>query len=63
MTLGIKISELQIMKSSAGWYLGHSYIDTETNEEGPWDRVSYYFKNKTDVNKAFDYWIKENESI
>lgn len=40
---GDKVSDLQVMQSGAGWYIGRSYWDEEFEFEGPYSRESGYY--------------------
>ena len=44
-------SELQVMSSAAGYYVGTSYIDPEFGFEEPGSRDSGYFKKREDAEK------------
>lgn len=43
------VSELKVMRSAAGWYVGRSYWDTDLEFEGPWSRESDYFADRDDA--------------
>ena len=40
------ISPLKVMKSAAGYYLGHSYHDEEIGADLPYSRDSDYFPTR-----------------
>lgn len=40
---GEKVSDLKVMQSAAGWYIGRSYWDEEFGFEGPYSRESGYY--------------------
>ena len=40
---GDRVSDLQVMKSGAGYYIDRSYWDEEFGFEGPYSRESGYF--------------------
>ena len=42
----MKISELKILKSNAGFYIGRTYTDEELDVELPYSRESSYFLHK-----------------
>ena len=46
---GDMVSDLQVMQSAAGFYIGRSYWDTEFGFEGPYSRESGYYANKADA--------------
>jgi len=51
------ISELKVMHSNAGYYLGHT-IDQEIDGqvfEMPWDRVTDYYKTKEKAEQALRF--------
>ena len=51
-----QISEVQPMKSGAGWYAGTLYLNTEFNAWLPYDRESHYMASREEV----EAYIKEN---
>lgn len=42
-------SDLHVMKSNAGWYIGTTYTDPETKEQEPGSRDSDYFLSKKEA--------------
>ena len=44
-----KISELHVMKSAAGYYLGYTYFDEECQCWFPYDRESHYMATKEEA--------------
>jgi hypothetical protein len=44
-----QISELQPMKSGAGWYAGTLYLNEEFNCWLPYDRESHYMASEEEV--------------
>ena len=48
-----KISELQVMQSAAGYYLGHTYYDEEMEGWFPWSRETEYM-TKEDAVKTLE---------
>ena len=56
------ISEIQVMKSAAGYYVGHSYTDPELGFPEPYDRKSDYFKSEAEAKKYLEeYKLAEAE--
>ena len=50
-----QVSDLQILNSAAGWYIGRSYLDTEFGEnEWPYSRESGYYASKEEAENALD---------
>ena len=54
MLNGDPVSELKVMQSGAGYYIGRTYFDTEDNFEGPYSRESDYM-TKSDALDALKY--------
>jgi len=50
-----KISELQVLKSAAGYYIGR------TEEGMPYSRESNYFRGKDDAEWMLSYMLKRDE--
>ena len=46
------ISQLQVLKSNAGYYLGRTYHDHEINAWLPYDRQSDYFSTREQAEQA-----------
>lgn len=46
-----KISELKIMRSAAGYYLGHEYWDLELEAWLPYSRDSIYYKTRDELER------------
>jgi len=46
-----KLSNLQPMKSGAGWYAGYLYFNDEFQCWLPYDRESHYMASKEEVEK------------
>jgi len=48
----LSISELKVMRSAAGYYLGHSCITADMPEmPQPYDRVSGYYRTAAEAEK------------
>ena len=45
-----QISELKVMKSNAGYYLGHSYHDEEIGYDLPYSRETDYMSKEQAIN-------------
>jgi hypothetical protein len=54
------ISELKVMRSAAGYYVGRSYWDIEIEYEGPYSRNSEYFDTEEQAQKRLDAMLREN---
>ncbi len=50
-----KISELQVLKSAAGYYIDH------TEEGMPYSRESNYFRGKDNAEWILSYMLKRDE--
>lgn len=46
---GYKVSERQVLRSAAGWYIGRTYYDDDMQCELPWSRESEYLETVTDA--------------
>ncbi len=51
---GDYVSNLQVMKSHAGYYLGRSYFDTDYGFEGPYCRETYYFDTREEAESLLE---------
>ena len=51
------ISEIKILKSAAGYYIGYLYFDTDMRVWLPYDRLSNYYKTKEDASKELPLYI------
>lgn len=40
---GLRVSDLKVMKSGAGYYIGRSYWDEDYGFDGPYSRESGYY--------------------
>jgi hypothetical protein len=47
------MTDLMVMKSAAGYYIGRAYWDQEFGFEGPYSRESGYYPTKEEAEKAF----------
>ena len=52
----MKISELKVMQSNAGYYLGHTYYDEEVKADLPYSRQTEYM-TKQDAEKLLTEWV------
>lgn len=43
------VSNLQVLKSAAGWYIGRSYFDLEFGFVGPYSRESGYYSSEEEA--------------
>ena len=50
--MNYKLSELHVMKSAAGYYLGYTYFDEERQCWFPYDRESHYMGSKEEAEVA-----------
>ena len=46
---GDRVSNLKVMKSAAGYYIGRSYWDEEFGFDGPYSRESGYYATAEDA--------------
>jgi hypothetical protein len=51
---GDYISNLQVMKSAAGHYIGRSYFDSEIGAELPYSRESGYYATHDEAQRELD---------
>ena len=51
------ISELKVMKSAAGYYLGTSYTSDDMPWQAPYSRESGYWATEEEAKKALDSGI------
>lgn len=49
LVAGDRVSDLQVMRSAAGYYIGRSYWDEEFGFEGPYSRESGYFASEEEA--------------
>jgi len=54
-----KISEVKILKSAAGYYIGYLYFDTDMKVWLPYDRISGYYATKEDAAEDLPSFIEE----
>lgn len=55
-------TELQILKSAAGWYIGTIHTDPDDGSQEPGSRDSNYFDTKEDADMALkELWKVETE--
>lgn len=55
------VTDLQVLKSNAGYYIGRSYFDTEFGFIGPYSRESAYM-SKQDADQALaskDFQVRD----
>ncbi len=57
-----KISDLIVMKSAAGYYLGHSYYDKECHAHLPYSRQSEYMSKQEAINLLASYNTSDNDA-
>ena len=72
----IVIGDLKVMKSAAGYYLGHGYYDPEffaekaqkpleqvTEEDCglPYSRESFYFGTKEEASHVLDFYLRRDK--
>ena len=50
-------SELQVLRSNAGWYVGTLYTDPETGLTEPGSRDSGYYPNQAEAQKALSLLV------
>ena len=58
----METSELKVMKSAAGYYLGRSYKDREVNVDLPYSRESDYFDTHDLAQDFLDHLNNHNEA-
>jgi hypothetical protein len=54
----LKVSELEVLRSAAGYYIGRTYTDEYGNEGLPYSRESGYFAKRTGAQSELDHWKK-----
>jgi hypothetical protein len=54
-----KISEVKVLKSAAGYYIGHLYLDNDMKVWLPYDRLSGYYVTKEDAAEDLPSFIEE----
>lgn len=54
-----QISEVKVLKSAAGYYIGHLYFDTDMKVWLPYDRLSGYYATKEDAAQDLPSFIEE----
>ncbi len=54
-----QISEVKVLKSAAGYYIGYLYFDTEMRVWLPYDRLSGYYATKEDAAQDLPSFIEE----
>lgn len=57
-----RISEYEIMRSNAGYYVGNYYFDEEADTWFPNERVSGYFKSIEAATPELKFWIFARKS-
>ena len=53
----MKISEPQVLKSNAGYYIGRTYHDEEIGADLPYERLSDYFSKRSDAEQALPSYL------
>jgi hypothetical protein len=54
-----QISEVKILKSVAGYYIGYLYFDKDMNAWLPYDRISGYYVTKEDAAQDLPSFTEE----
>lgn len=57
---GLTVSQTQVLMSNAGYYIGHTYHDTEFDAWLPYDRISGYFPTREHAQKVLDTYKEES---
>lgn len=52
----MRVSELQILSSAAGYYIGRTYQEEDNTIEFPYSRESEYFDDKDEILQCFRLW-------
>ena len=52
------VSELKVMRSAAGWYVGTTYTDPEDGFTEPNSRETDYFSSRAEAEKALESFAK-----
>lgn len=55
----MNISELHVMESAAGFYLGRTYFDEECSANLPYSRQSGYFRDEATAKRALETYPEE----
>jgi hypothetical protein len=50
-----EISNLQVMRSAAGFYVGQSYLNRQSGYWEPWSRESEYFETHGDAQAYLNF--------
>ena len=53
----MKISEPQVLKSNAGYYIGRTCHDEEIGMDLPYERLSDYFSKRADAERALPSYL------
>ena len=57
---GDDVSDIKVMKSGGGWYLGTTITDPDFGYEEPYTRESEYFGTEQKANIALMQWQADN---
>lgn len=53
---GLTVSEVQVLHSNAGYYIGREYLDSDFDVWMPYDRLSVeYFRTREDADLALKH--------
>lgn len=57
---GLKISETKVLRSAAGYYIGHEYEDTDFGDAiwMPYDRISGYYATRAQAEIDLQHYRK-----
>lgn len=55
-------SELQVLKSAAGFYIGTMFVDPEDGFQEPGSRDSDYFPSREEAQAELDTWESDGAS-
>ena len=54
-----QISEIKVLKSAAGYYIGYLYFDKDMKVWLPYDRLSGYYVTKEDASQDLPSFMEE----
>jgi hypothetical protein len=58
-----EVSELKVMESAAGFYIGTEYFDEEMQNWFPNERATPYMLTRGEAESMLEYWTKGSERI
>ena len=58
-----EVSELKVMESAAGFYLGSEAWDKELKAWTPYHRATPYMLTRSEAESMLEYWTKGSERV